>query len=53
MSKTNQCIYSYRGNKRCECDDIYKIIENNLEGIDTIIKPFCGSSAFSYYISKK
>jgi site-specific DNA-adenine methylase len=45
----NHFILSYAGNKRQEVE---KIRENiNLDNIDTIIEPFCGSSALSYYIS--
>ena len=45
----NHFYISYTGNKREEVETIY----NNLdfEGIDTIIEPFCGSQAMSYYIS--
>jgi len=53
MPFNNHFIFSYRGNKRCECDEIFKVIEPHLEDIDTIIEPFCGSSAFSYFMSLK
>jgi len=39
----------YVGNKRKEIKDILPLI--NLENITTIIEPFAGSSAMSYYIS--
>lgn len=39
----------YVGNKRNEVKDIYN--ELNLNDIEYIIEPFCGSSAMSYYIS--
>jgi len=45
----NHFFYSYFGNKREEVETIYKNI--NLDNIDTIIEPFCGSCAFSFYIS--
>ena len=41
----------YSGNKREECDKIYNFLDFN--DIDTIIEPFCGSCAMSYYISTK
>jgi site-specific DNA-adenine methylase len=40
---------SYFGNKRQEVENIYKSL--NFDGITTIIEPFCGSCAMSYYIS--
>jgi len=49
----NHFLISYAGNKRNECENIFnycKFLLNNNE-IDTIIEPFCGSQAFSYYIS--
>ena len=45
----NHFITSYAGNKREECEEIYRIC--NFDGITTIVEPFCGSSAISYYIS--
>ena len=45
----NHFFYSYFGNKREEVETIYKNI--NLDNIDTIIEPFCGSCAFSFFIS--
>lgn len=47
----NHFFMAYAGNKRKECD----IIINNIKDIDkyeTIIEPFCGSSALSFNISK-
>jgi site-specific DNA-adenine methylase len=44
----NHFFFSYAGNKRQEVEHIYNNI--NLEGIDTIVEPFCGSCAVSYYI---
>ena len=49
----NHFLISYAGNKRNECENIFnycKFLLNNNE-IDTIVEPFCGSQAFSYYIS--
>jgi hypothetical protein len=42
---------SYIGNKREEVERIYEAID--FTGIDTIIEPFAGSSAISYYIWTK
>ena len=47
----NHFVFSYIGNKREEVEKIYKCVEDKLENIETIIEPFCGSSAFSYYVS--
>jgi len=49
----NHFILPYTGNKREEVETIYnEIIKNNsLENVDTIVEPYCGSSAMSYYIS--
>ena len=47
----NHFFFSYAGNKRDEVELIDEKIKNSLTGITTIIEPFCGSSAFSYYLS--
>jgi site-specific DNA-adenine methylase len=47
----NHFFMTYFGNKRQEVEEIYKHL--NLEGITTIIEPFCGTSAISFYISTK
>ena len=47
----NHFIFGYFGNKRNEVEKIYDNI--NLDKITTIIEPFCGSQAFSYYIYTK
>lgn len=49
----NHFFIPYSGNKRTEVKNIYDaIIKNNsLENISTIIEPYCGTSAISYYIS--
>lgn len=47
----NHFLMSYFGNKRMEVENFYNSIKDNLNDIDTIIEPFCGSSALSYYIS--
>lgn len=46
----NHFAIAYSGNKRDEVDKIYESL-SDLENIDTIVEPFCGSSAISYYIS--
>jgi site-specific DNA-adenine methylase len=42
-------IFQYSGNKRNEVADVVKELDFN--NITTIIEPFCGSSAFSFYVS--
>ena len=49
----NHFIISYAGNKRQEVERIEEYLHNKLDGIDTIIEPFCGSSAMSCYLSMK
>jgi len=46
----NHFFCGYSGNKRQEVENIYNYIKT-LKNIDTIVEPFCGSSALSYYIS--
>jgi len=43
----------YAGNKRIEIEIIYDKIKDKLQKTKTIIEPFCGSCAMSYYISLK
>jgi site-specific DNA-adenine methylase len=45
----NHFIFSYSGNKRDEVEKIYPNLD--LSNIDTIIEPYCGTAALSYYIS--
>lgn len=45
----NHYFTAYAGNKRNEIKDILPFI--NLDNITTILEPFAGSSAMSYYIS--
>jgi site-specific DNA-adenine methylase len=45
----NHFYMSYAGNKREEVKFIYNHL--NLDNITTIVEPFCGSCAISYYIS--
>ena len=49
----NHFLLSYFGNKRNEAEGLYNEVANKLDNITTIIEPFCGSSAFSYYESLK
>lgn len=46
----NEFPIAYMGNKRKEFHDIYDNI--NFNDIDTIIEPYAGTAAVSYYISK-
>lgn len=46
----NHFFFPYAGNKRTEVENLYKKI--NLENKEIIVEPFCGSSAFSYYVSQ-
>ena len=46
-------IISYAGNKRQEVEHLHDFLEDKLEGIDTIIEPFCGTSAMSVSLSIK
>lgn len=47
----NHFFMPYYGNKRQEVEKIYEVIKDRLFDIDTIIEPFGGSGALSYYIS--
>lgn len=47
----NHFFISYAGNKRNEIEEIYNNID--FTDIKTIIEPFCGTCAMSYYISQK
>ena len=44
----NHFFFPYNGNKREEVEHIYNLLD--LDNIYTIIEPFCGSCAMSYYI---
>jgi site-specific DNA-adenine methylase len=50
--KKNHFFIGYYGNKRQECETIYNNIPD-ITKFKTIIEPFCGSCAISYYISLK
>ena len=47
----NHFIFSWAGNKRNEVEQIFELL--NFDGIDTIIEPYMGTSAISYFISTK
>ena len=47
----NHFYMSYFGNKRMEIENIYNNL--NLQDVEIIIEPFCGSCSMSYYISLK
>ena len=47
----NHFIMSYFGNKRTEVEKLYEKIKDLIIDKTTIIEPFCGSSALSFYIS--
>ena len=46
----NHFFFGYSGNKRQEVIQLYEHFKT-LKNIHTIVEPFCGTSAFSYYIS--
>lgn len=46
---TNHFIFSYSGNKRNEFKHLNNVIDD-IDNYDTIIEPFCGSSAISFNI---
>jgi len=48
--KKNHFFFGYFGNKRKEVEKIYNEIKDELDKYKTIVEPFCGTSAFSYYI---
>ena len=47
----NHFYMPYAGNKRLEVEDIEKTL--NFDNITTIVEPFCGSCAISFYIASK
>jgi hypothetical protein len=47
----NHFIIAYSGNKRNEVETIYNYLKDKLDNKKIIIEPFCGTSAFSYYLS--
>ena len=52
--KQNHFIFSYVGNKRTEVEKLYSTLnDEHLNEIKYICEPYCGSWAFSYYVSTK
>lgn len=51
--KKNHFFIAYAGNKRSEVEKIYDSIKDKITDIEYIVEPFCGTSAFSYYMSLK
>ena len=51
--KKNHFFIPYAGNKRSEVERIYESIKDKIDDIEYIIEPFCGTSAFSYFMSLK
>jgi len=49
----NHFFIPYPGNKRSEVERIYESLKDKLDDIEYIVEPFCGTSAFSYYMSLK
>jgi site-specific DNA-adenine methylase len=49
----NHFFFGYAGNKRNEVENIFEEIKDNLENKKTVVECYCGSSAFSYYLSTK
>lgn len=49
----NHFFIPYYGNKRQEVNEIYEFIKHKLDDIEYIVEPFCGTSAFSYFLSLK
>ena len=48
----NHFFIPYSGNKRQEVENIYDYFKT-LKNIDTIVEPYCGTSALSFFISTK
>ena len=51
--KQNHFVIGYAVNKRKEVEVIYNMIESKINENSIIVEPFCGTSAFSYYIYTK
>ena len=41
---------TYSGNKRQDVERLYVTFENRIEDFKTIVEPYCGSCALSYYV---
>ena len=49
----NHFIISYAGNKKNEFDELNNFLLDKLDNVDTIIEPYCGTSAISCLLSQK
>ena len=49
--KKNHFFFGYAGNKRGEVDKIHDYLKDSILNVKTIVEPFCGTSAFSVYMS--
>jgi site-specific DNA-adenine methylase len=48
----NHFIFPYIGNKRQEVELVYEHVKDDIDNASVIVEPFCGSSAFSFYVWK-
>ncbi len=48
--KKNHFYIPYYGNKRGEVEKIYNSFKDDIDKYNTIVEPYCGTSAFSYYV---
>jgi len=49
--KTTHFMVPYAGNKRKEVKQLYEEFKKSSNEYTYIVEPFCGTSAFSYYVS--
>ena len=49
--KKNHFFFGYAGNKRSEVDKIHDYLKDSILDVKTIVEPFCGTTAFSVYMS--
>ena len=47
----NHFIFPYAGNKRQEVEKIHEYLKDKINGVETVVEPFCGSSAMSVYLA--
>lgn len=48
----NHFIFAYFGNKREEVEAVYEHVKDDIDNASVVVEPFCGSSAFSFYVWK-
>lgn len=48
----NHFMIGYPGNKRLEFDNMYEEFKSVKKPIKYVVEPFCGTSAFSYFLSR-